>query len=74
MGLFCCVKRPGKRKRELRDCLRRGDKVRIGFDHYEIDPPSIYDTITLDDIYTIDHTDPHPSKKTSKVTPDPRSQ
>ena len=71
MGLFCCIKRPGKRKKELRDRLIRGDKVAIGFDHYEIDPPSFYDTITLDDIYTIDYID---SKKTTIVKPDSLSQ
>ena len=64
---FCCgrdqkrgrVHKKGNRKRELRDSLIRGEKPRIGFDKYKIDPPSIYDTITLDSTYTIDE----PTKK-----------
>jgi len=63
--IFCCgrVQRKGKRKRELRDSLIRGEKPRIGFDTYEIDSPSIYDTITLDSTYTIDKPTDKPKKK-----------
>jgi len=62
--IFCCgrVQKKGNRKRELRDSLIRGEKPRIGFDKYKIDPPSIYDTITLDSTYTIDE----PTKKKGK--------
>jgi hypothetical protein len=63
--IFCCgrVQKKGKRKRELRDSLIKGVKPRIGFDTYEIDSPSIYDTITLDSTYTIDKLTDKPKKK-----------
>jgi hypothetical protein len=63
--VFCCsrVQKKGKRKKELRDSLIRGEKPRIGFDTYEIDSPSIYDTITLDSTYTIDKLTDKPKKK-----------
>jgi hypothetical protein len=67
--VFCCgrVQKKGKRKKELRDSLIKGVKPRIGFDTYEIDSPSIYDTITLDSTYTIDQ----PKKKIYIQVPSP---
>jgi hypothetical protein len=59
-------RRRGKRKKALRDRLIRGEKSQIGFDTYEIDSPSIYDTITLDSTYTVDH--PESVRKTKKRT------
>jgi len=59
--MFCCCGKSGngklpKRKKELRDSLIRGEGTDTDTD------PSIYDTITLDSTYVIDHLAQTPKK------------